>query len=393
MGSKATSAHDTLWCCGDLKTASISVGVANLITVIMVTAQYIEHELYTKKFNIEIVAIFLIAMFLLFSSALLLYGTMKKMSWLLLPWMILHLAAVIGSVIFCSIKFHDLGGQRAIPIIGTAIQAYFFILVFGHYVELRKLNLLKHTSAEDQEAKMSEQAKNRCLIDLEVIEEKHDPPNDSSFDKNDTFTDLAFRDSRNPLTSTSQKAFIVPDEIIIPNIQENEEKDVSMTQSREEGQTEQNSDDNVFVGIDDSDSAITTSSAAIPRRTASKSVAHLDRNGSASALLTQPLLPPTRSEPKIIATTVDNNFSPYRSKNAAQNGPKMKIFLPKPASDAGDDTDDESFSSEEEKEDVVGKDVKEGEEEKSKGVEQLNNSLLLPESSKNVTNTELVEQS
>ena len=100
MGSKATSAHDTLWCCGDLKTASISVGVANLITVIMVTAQYIENELYTKKFNIEIVAIFLIALFLLFSSALLLYGTMKKMSWLLLPWMILHLAAVIGSVIF-----------------------------------------------------------------------------------------------------------------------------------------------------------------------------------------------------------------------------------------------------------------------------------------------------
>ena len=99
---------------------------------------------------IKIVAISLIALFLLASSGLMLYGVVQKMSWLLLPWMVLHLAAVIGSIIFCSIKFHDLRGQRAIPILGTAIQAYFFLLVFGHYVELRKINLQQ--PREDQEA-------------------------------------------------------------------------------------------------------------------------------------------------------------------------------------------------------------------------------------------------
>ena len=98
--------------------------------------------------------------------------------------------------------------------------------------------------------------------------------------------------------------------------------------------------------------------SAIPRRTASKSVANLEQNGggslcsSSSAL--QPLLPPARSEPKIVtgmAPTVPNSFSPYRSKNAAQNGPKMKIFLPKPADNNSDnDSSSSSDSSEEEEE-------------------------------------------
>ena len=61
---------------------------------------------------------------------------------------------------------------------------------------------------------LNDQAKNRCLIDLEVIEEKHDPP-DSSFEKNDdTFTDLAFRGSTNRGRLNDSQALPTPDEVI-----------------------------------------------------------------------------------------------------------------------------------------------------------------------------------
>ena len=61
---------------------------------------------------------------------------------------------------------------------------------------------------------LNDQAKNRCLIDLEVIEEKHDPP-DSSFEKNDdTFTDLAFRGSSRGGQFNGSQALPTPDEVI-----------------------------------------------------------------------------------------------------------------------------------------------------------------------------------
>ena len=58
MGPKATTSRDSLWCCGSLHTASIAVGVANLITVLMVTSHYVENELTNKKFNIEVFMFF-----------------------------------------------------------------------------------------------------------------------------------------------------------------------------------------------------------------------------------------------------------------------------------------------------------------------------------------------
>ena len=69
---------------------------------------------------------------------------------------------------------------------------------------------------------MNEHQKNRCLIDLEVIEEKPDPP-DTSFDKNDTFTDLAFRDSRIPLGGSQSQSLPTPEEVI-PLVRANDEK-------------------------------------------------------------------------------------------------------------------------------------------------------------------------
>ena len=130
--------------------------------------------------------------------------------------------------------------------------------------------------------------------------------------------------------------------------------------------------ENNFGGHDEKDHKSTTTvtqpmlnnsgaALAIPRRTASKSVANLEQNGGSlcsSAL--QPLLPPARSEPKIVtgmAPTVPNSFSPYRSKNAAQNGPKMKIFLPKPADTNSDNDSSSSSDSSEEEEGGSSKEV------------------------------------
>ena len=155
---------------------------------------------------------------------------------------VLHLAAVIGSIIFCSIRFEHLQ-SRAIPILGTAIQSYFFLLVFGHYVELRKINLNQDVPTADQEAAaaggLNDQAKNRCLIDLEVIEEKHDPP-DSSFEKNDdTFTDLAFRGSSSRGPFNGSQALPTPDEVI-PLVEEaNQPEDESASSFKFTDQTKE----------------------------------------------------------------------------------------------------------------------------------------------------------
>lgn len=325
-----------LWCCGSLHTASISVGTADFVTILLVTAHYIESTLFVAPFSIEMVAIVLVAVFLFFSSILMVYGVVKKFSWLLLPWMILRLAAIVGSIIFCSIKFQDIGGQRTIPILGTAIQVYFFMLIFAAYVDLRKLNQMQSGAATSEEAGLQEdQHKNKCLIDLELMEEKHDP--DVSGNIDDTFTQLAFRDTAGFGGDEKWKALPTPDEVII--LPENDRVDGGST--KEEALASIHND-----SVHSNDSQPVKSSV-IPRRPAtnSKSVANLgESNGSIGAL--QPLLPPAKSEPKILAsgslTHVDNNFSPFRSKSAAQNGPKMKIFLP---NHDDEDSDDDNGSS------------------------------------------------
>ena len=86
---------------------------------------------------------------------------------------------------------------------------------------------------------LNDQAKNRCLIDLEVIEEKHDPP-DSSFEKNDdTFTDLAFRGSSRGGQFNGSQALPTPDEVI-PLVEEaNQPEDESASSSKLTDQTKE----------------------------------------------------------------------------------------------------------------------------------------------------------
>ena len=100
------------------------------------------------------------------------------------------------------------------------------------------------------------------------------------------------------------------------------------------------------IVLDDQFQADQPDTKIIPRRTiASKSSANLDNNQGEEGGTEVPLLPPAKSEPKISNGFIDNNFSPFRSKNAAQNGPKMKVFLPSTKNSFEDDEDEDDSSS------------------------------------------------
>ena len=379
-----------LWCCGSLQTATISVGVSNLIMLFVVAAHYIESQLTTIGFNFELVAIVLIFVFLLFVNILLLYGTYKKYNWLLLPWLILHLAAIIGGVIYISIKFHELYGQRAIPLVSTVVLAYFYSIVFSHYMELRKHNSNQIKEAEEL---ANANAKHKeCLIDLGVLDESQQQEtatNQSSslFGNDDTFTQIAKRgrgglhesesgDLAVPDNNPFKASLPTPDEVIdiSPKPETNPFLDMTDGNSSDprgvfvqENSKISSTDPLNAQAVNDAEvNSIANSAKSGPdlncepesepktQRTRppsnSKSVAHLGKDSSAGAL-NEPLLPPAKSEPKIVAShsisNIDNNFSPFRSKSGtAQNGAPLKIFLPSRSQD--DDEDDSPFTSDDE---------------------------------------------
>ncbi len=315
-----------LWCCGNLNSAAITVGVSDIVVLLLVTGHFIESEL-TRDFGLHVVAFCLVVLFLFASTLLLLHGIVKKHNWLLLPWMILHLAAILGTIIFSCVQYGQLQNHRAILFLGSGIQIYFLILVFLHYLEMRASPKADAQDTPD----LGEQRKNDCLIDLEM-EEKPDNSNlDDSLDpstpspfaaKDDTFTQLATTRSAAPLPT--------PDEVI-------------------------------SLSSANCNPDVSSSNSVIPRRTTpwSKSSATLDGGGGSGGCgdssnggigQQQPLLSAAGAKSDSRIAHVDNNFSPFRSKNAAQNGPKMKVFLPnKSASDDedDDDEDDDNTSDEE----------------------------------------------
>lgn len=320
MASKGRKLADYLWCCGNLQTAAVTVGVSDIIFLILASGHFVEIN-WNEPFGLHLVAFALVVLFLLASSGLLLHGIIKKHCWLLLPWMVLHLGAILGSIILCSIQFQAMNQWRALLLLGAAIQIYYFLLVFLHYLELREQPRPWAGSGEagrpppegqDLTDLASERPKNDCLIDLE-LEEKAD--HDDSFAKDDTFTQLASRSGVN-----GGIILPTPDEVItLENVSPSaSESTKDLGNSSEAG-----------------------GNSVIPRRsTAWKSAVTLD-----SAVQEPLLLPPAKSDSKI--AHVDNNFSPFRSKNAAQNGPKMKVFLPSKETSSDEEEDENSSDGDE----------------------------------------------
>lgn len=320
-----------LWCCGNLQTGAITVGVADLVFIILLLGHYLEMT-WEEPFGLGLVAYCLVILFLFASSCLMLHGVLKKQRLLLLPWMVLHLGATVGALIYCGIEFGNMKSLRALLILGATVQIYFFLVVLRHYVELGTLNdwpaVREQPEGEDL-PDLGEYRKNNCLIDLE-LEEKPDSSrssnHDLSFAKDDTFTQLAatrqgngrmIGDGGDLVVASSSSTGKVDMKLPTPD-------EVIQIPTKEEP------------------------SVAIPRRSTTwKSSATLEEEKVASqdqaalALLPQA----AKSESKILLGHVDNNFSPFRSKSAAQNGPKMKVFLPTRSSDE----EEELSSSEDDK--------------------------------------------
>ena len=322
-----------LWCCGSLQSGATTVGVADLILILLSVVHYVE-SIWNEPFSLGLVAFCLVMLFLFASSCLMLHGVLKKQRLLLLPWMVLHLGATVGALIFVAVDFDRMQGHRALLIIGAGIQAYFFLIVLLHFIELGSLTqwpAVREQPEGQDLPDLGEYRKNNCLIDLELEEKPDDSSrssnHDLSFAKDDTFTQLASaRQSNGRLVAggsgvshggKTEMALPTPDEVIsLP----------TPTKEKEEP------------------------NVAIPRRsTAWKSSAALDEEKAASP--DQALLPQAaKSESKILLAHVDNNFSPFRSKSAAQKGPKMKVFLPnKSSGDSADDDNSSSSSSEDDK--------------------------------------------
>ena len=324
-----------LWCCGSLQSGATTVGVADLILILLSVVHYVE-SIWTKSFGLGLVALCLVMLFLFASSCLMLHGVLKKQRLFMLPWMVLHLGATVGALIFVAVEFDRMQGHRALLIIGAGIQAYFFLVVLLHFIELGSLTqwpAVREQPEGQDLPDLGENRKNNCLIDLELEEKPDDSSrssnHDLSFAKDDTFTQLASTRQANGRlvgdvaggsgvrhAGKIEMALPTPDEVIsLP----------TPTKEKEEP------------------------NVAIPRRsTAWKSSAALDEEKATSP--DQALLPQAaKSESKILLAQVDNNFSPFRSKNAAQKGPKMKVFLPNTSSGDSADDDNSSSSSEDDK--------------------------------------------
>ena len=112
-----------LWCCGNLQSGAVTVGVADLIIIFLLLGQYLE-SIWTQPFGLELVAFVLVMLFLFASSCLMLHGVLKKQRLLLLPWMVLHLGATVGALIYCGVEFDNLQNKRALFIVGSAVQGW-----------------------------------------------------------------------------------------------------------------------------------------------------------------------------------------------------------------------------------------------------------------------------
>lgn len=274
-----------LWCCGSLQTASVFVGTASLLFTGLFLSQYMERELYQHSFYLSLLAIILCSVFLAASDVALIYGTHKRYPWLLTPWLVLHFVAFVALLVYLSLNFNVLEDQKIPPLAALVMLAYFYALVFAHYMEIRTGN--GNASQESKEGN-----KDQCLIDLEANANADENDTGSNVNKcEDTFTQIALRKNDCSLLDESGE-FAVP---ILPTPDE-------------------------VIALPSTDWAFNTSN--------SKSVAHLD-NLEEEQQQQKLLLPPAKSEPRILGQ-VDNTFSPFRSKSgSAQNGPKMKVFLPK----------------------------------------------------------------
>ena len=94
--------QETVWPCGgDLRTATISVGLTSLVSTALLTLFFVEDYLAKNGFGLIIVAVCVVALFLVLSDIALLFGAVNKISTCLVPWMALHSALQVRKEYYC----------------------------------------------------------------------------------------------------------------------------------------------------------------------------------------------------------------------------------------------------------------------------------------------------
>jgi len=149
-----------IWCCGDLRTATISIGVTNIVSLvrneicqieielliylilflqILLTSYKVGTTLSKESFNLNILVIPLLVVITVFINIALVYGATKRFKWIYIPWympmlyienetewffnlslylfifrMVTYLPAILALLIFCSVKFSTLVLKRKV---------------------------------------------------------------------------------------------------------------------------------------------------------------------------------------------------------------------------------------------------------------------------------------
>ena len=136
--------QQVVWCCGDLRTGAISIGVTCIVSSILLSLYFIESELQ-DKFSIHIVVVCLLTLFLIVSDVGLVYGASKRYKWLTMPWMGLHLALIIFLVFHMAINYHSMNGSsegnapiKSVIVASILVLMYFFTVVVFFYKELKE---------------------------------------------------------------------------------------------------------------------------------------------------------------------------------------------------------------------------------------------------------------
>jgi hypothetical protein len=172
------------WCCGSLKTGSISVAFTNIVSLILLSL-WIMQDLAThaKHAFISVVVACLVVFVLLVANVCLIYGAMTSKRHMIAPWLVMYVVAILGILVACAIKFDEMGALRVVSVTALFFIIYFYVVVASFYAELcfEAGEAATVVKVEAGGGKVVSNGRDHCLIALDED------------DNNDTFSDLVLR--------------------------------------------------------------------------------------------------------------------------------------------------------------------------------------------------------
>lgn len=261
-----------------------------------------------------------------------------------------YIVIVLGIILTCSVKFHELDQLKPVAITCIIILVYFYFVVAAFFHELRADENLKAGNGDDAAEKGGEDRPD-CLINLqEQVEQIGD----------DTFSDLA--ESRLVNGSSSTNPFLnpsllpQPDEVI-PVTSIFHSTVAQDTTADESGSNLFQAQCNNISKSIQADLKAETEGVNVDRSQPTWQsqfvLSSQDKSDEAVADETNPASDSTvvgrkpkvwHSHTGLPLAGIDSTFSPFKQKNKDQL-PKMKVFLPKGDAESSDESSDSDSSS------------------------------------------------